>query len=268
MCYHLRREDDIDSVERQETAAYVSHLVGLLSRNAFTLPSHLRVMDLCTGTGCIPLLLAHLFSTIVTRQGTPTFELVGADISHIALDLALENKVNLAGTAAIEFLRADILPRTVNSVTPHLLDSLRQRNKMQWDILISNPPYISPRHFDRVTARSVRDYEPKLALVPEIGKEKMSDDEQGDLFYPHILSIAHKLGTKILLVEVGDIQQAKRVATYAKETANWDVVEIWRDEPGAYNATEEKFGDIPVKGAGNGRSVLCYKTEGKSWLAR
>lgn len=54
-------------VRRQGTAASVTRLVNLLSSNAQSLPSALRVLDLCTGTACIPLLFHHEFYSRQSR---------------------------------------------------------------------------------------------------------------------------------------------------------------------------------------------------------
>jgi methylase of polypeptide subunit release factors len=141
-----------------------------------------------------------------------------------------------------------------------LIDSLRDSRQSRWDILISNPPYISPKQFDHLTARSVRNFEPKLALVPEATEEGLSDHVQGDLFYPRLLDIARELDVKVLLMEVGDLEQAKRVAKLAQGTGSWDSIEIWRDDPSASDEDEDQFQHIPIRGNGNGRSVFCWRT--------
>lgn len=67
-----------------------------------------------------------------------------------------------------------------------------------FDILISNPPYISPRQFLSTTARSVREYEPLQALVPPANEsDKLSDADVGDMFYPRLLDIAERVQAKV-----------------------------------------------------------------------
>lgn len=137
-----------------------------------------------------------------------------------------------------------------------------------WDILISNPPYISPAQFGNgTTARSVRFYEPKLALVPPTampnGERKPSEsnqtlhvehelaagtglDSHADTFYPRLISISSLIKAKLSVFECGDPQQAQRVAELAArhkpamedlepklgakdcEAGNEYKVEVWR----------------------------------------
>ena len=79
------------------------------------------------------------------------------------------------------------------------------------------------------------------------------------------------LDTNVVLFEVADMEQAMRVAGLAGD--DWDVVEIWRDDPGA-DSDEVEFADVgqgrrvDVKGVGNGRSVVAYRREGSEWLGR
>lgn len=114
------------------------------------------------------------------------------------------------------------------------------------DVVVSNPPYISSRGFDTETARSVRNYEPKLALVPpQKGYESVSEGS-GDTFYPVVAGIAEKLDAKVLMVEVGGCEQAGRVKAQWQERNAWKGVGIWKDY------------------AGKGRGVVAWK-EGWEW---
>jgi methylase of polypeptide subunit release factors len=84
------------------------------------------------------------------------------------------------------------------------------------DLLISNPPYISTSDFrNGTTARSVRLFEPKLALVPPPQspppQAAIGDVRPEDIFYRRILELSYKLRTKVTVLECGDIKQAERV---------------------------------------------------------
>ncbi|MCS6978550.1 MAG: peptide chain release factor N(5)-glutamine methyltransferase [Flavobacteriales bacterium] len=101
-----------------------------------------RILDVGTGSGAIALAL---------KTAWPEATIAGLDISKEALEVARWNAQALG--LDITFFQADILS-----------ESWPRHN---WDILISNPPYvpISQRHL--LEAR-VRDHEPELALfVPD-----------------------------------------------------------------------------------------------------
>ena len=139
-----------------------------------------------------------------------------------------------------------------------------------FDILISNPPYISPRQFLSTTARSVREYEPLQALVPPvIESDQLSDADVGDMFYPRLLDIAESVQAKVFLFEVGDMEQAVRVATTTLERGIWDKVEIWRDEPAAALAEEVlriNGQHVLLRGRGQPRSIFAYRAGAEKLL--
>lgn len=290
---------------RQETAASVTHLVRLLSSNLKTLSSHLRVLDLCTGSGCIPLLFHHEFyfkHKTLAELSDVYLDLVGIDISPIAVELAKENQAlqmsrlcSKDGTRSLAhkslkgaaFLQADILQQEAALAisNPHLsLSKSSQRHQsdtspisVEYDIIISNPPYISRQDYWRTTTPSVRNFEPKLALVPPESLGTPSIRYDSDLFYHHILRAARQLNTRIVLVEVANLDQAKRVASLAMRQKIWKGVEIWRDDPfaRAIDSTStssisdgiDNF-DVPIVGSGEGRSVLVYRESGEQWLGK
>lgn len=217
-------------------------------------PKSLRILDLCTGTGCIALLLHALLASHFDR-----IQITGVDISPIALNLArrnLEHNIRLGGLdstarADVKFCRADVLRRdnknddnastsisasrnmsgsTIPTVEGLLLSSLNLTTQYdpqtpgdthtlpKIDLLISNPPYISSTDFHNgTTARSVRLFEPKLALVPPthtttttstLGAE---DDNPEDIFYRRILEVSLDVRAGITVLECGDRMQAERV---------------------------------------------------------
>jgi len=251
-------------------------------RDAPGLPTELRVLDLCTGTGCIPLLFAHDFHDAPSET---ELRILGVDVSNDALELAAHNlkrtrklsMQNLAKTANIRFLKADILRNPFADEygkRPHSLKAAINFARMPpfWDILISNPPYISPKEYWKTTTRSVRGFEPKLALVPrnEIGG---TDLEQGDAFYRPLLDTAEDVEAKIVLLEIADMEQALRVARQAQAKGIFDGIEIWRDQPDTTEdlpdmPTAPQSPEFPVIGQGNARTVLCYRGTGTQWLQK
>jgi len=278
--------------DRQETAAAVLHLIHRMAANHSCAGSAaLRVIDLCTGTGCIPLLFHHQFYTKYPDTNV-RLQLVGVDISRIALTVAQENldtqikaqrgeygsgSLRQIALEAVRLVEGDVLDHHNDSSTRRtdsLLAALKEcsgdQNPPRYDILISNPPYISSKAFRTTTSRPVRDFEPTLALVPpkHLSKDPSTD---GDVFYPSLLMLARQLEAKALLFEVGDMQQAMRVALMCSHGDCWDFIEIWCDDPSGCSSANpnvtlhDKL--VKVRGTGNGRSVFAYRKSHASWFA-
>lgn len=127
-------------IPRPETA----ELVALVGKDFAACPPH-RLADVGTGSGCIAVSLAHRF---------PACEVEGWDISPEALRVAEANNRRI-GTK-VSFVQRDILAYRPQP------DEARQ-----YDLMVSNPPYIVPSEKRTMESR-VLDYEPHLALfVPE-----------------------------------------------------------------------------------------------------
>ena len=100
----------------------------------------MRVLDLCTGSGCIGVALA-----LMAEEVTVT----AVDIDSSALALAQENCVkNQVPPGRMEFIVSDLFS---------------QLNNRTFDVIISNPPYILTDDITGLDA-NVRDFEPRLAL--------------------------------------------------------------------------------------------------------
>lgn len=260
-------------VGRQDTAASITHLVRLL-RDAPKLPTELRLLDLCTGTGCIPLLFRH---ELYSARNHVELRVLAVDLSDEALSLAHHNMQRIIGRKPVtgkgrmDLIKADILidpfADQVEGPLPLKAAMHYQACPVFWDILVSNPPYISPSDYWKTTTRSVRGYEPKLALVPP-QKFGQDDMQQGDMFYPRLLDIARDVEAKIVLLEVADMDQALRVAQRAHDFDIFDGIEIWREDPtsNAVEASEEV--GFPTVGEGNARSVVCWRGQGSMWLGK
>jgi release factor glutamine methyltransferase len=119
----------------------------------------LRVLDLGTGTGCIPI-------TLALELKDP--EVYALDVSVEALEVARQNALNLG--ANVQFLEGDLLGPAPNFAL--------------FDVLVSNPPYVPLRDQEEMHA-NVLNFEPHLALfVP---------DEDPLLFYRAIGSWGQQL---------------------------------------------------------------------------
>ena len=98
-----------------------------------------RVLDLCTGSGCLAILAALAF---------PKAQIDAVDISKRALALARKN------------LHAYGLDRRITLIQSDLFRSLPRR---KYDLIISNPPYVDARAMQRLPTEYQR--EPALALA-------------------------------------------------------------------------------------------------------
>lgn len=124
-------------IPRDDTMAVVD--LALEQRNK--LPSNPRILDLCTGSGCIGLALASQI-----RDARVTL----ADLSPKALKIAKKNVTDLKLSARVSCI---------------LADARQPASKFlgQFDLIVSNPPYVTQDEMHQLQ-RSVRDYEPHMAL--------------------------------------------------------------------------------------------------------
>ena len=135
------------------------------------------ILDIGTGSGCIAITLA---------ASLPNSQVTAWDVSEEALSVARENAKNI-GTS-IHFEKVDMLnneDENENSETPETLkrELLRYGDGRQFDIIVSNPPYICDSEASQMDSH-VLDHEPHTALfVP---------DDDPLLFYRHIAQFATK----------------------------------------------------------------------------
>ncbi|MBR2743440.1 MAG: peptide chain release factor N(5)-glutamine methyltransferase [Clostridia bacterium] len=120
-------------IPRAETEELVERALSFIPKDA-----PCRVLDLCTGSGCVGLAIAH---------ERPAARVTLCDVSQGAIETA-KNNARALGLSA-EFILGDV--RTL---------SLSQR---RFDVIVSNPPYIKDGYRDRLD-REVKDFEPHLAL--------------------------------------------------------------------------------------------------------
>ncbi|KAL1881919.1 hypothetical protein Daus18300_000973 [Diaporthe australafricana] len=275
-------------IPRPEPEAYTTHLANLIKRGSLLghvdnqHPPALRILDLCTGTGCIALLLYSLLRHHTAPTG---LHVLGVDISAQAVQLAHENLAHnttkglISGPQpprqSVDFIRGDVFSDSLLAA----LESKEgggaggaRRQQPGWDVLVCNPPYVSDWAFARQSARSVRNYEPKIAQVPAEVYHRGSGGAHRpeDVFYARLLDIAVRLRPRVMLFEVGDLRQALRVAEMALgheglAGSGFKVsVEVWRDWPDAAPEEDEETSaevcgasrEVHVKGSGHGRSVF------------
>jgi len=146
-----------------------------------------QVVDVGTGSGCIPISL---------RKKLPAIHVLGIDISGEALEIASQNAE--LNQTAVDFRQMDILdPDSWSDDLPAM------------DLLISNPPYI-PIKEQSVMSAQVLDYEPHQALFVS--------NEEPLLFYHALVVVLSQKGKPgaILLVEANEFH-ARTVATLFEE---------------------------------------------------
>src|SRR5690554_4735017 len=126
-------------IPRPETEELVSLILNENIR------SNLRILDIGTGSGCIPISLKkHL---------PENSEVVGVDISQDALNIAKLNADTL--TCSVDFFQMDIL-KEVSA----------KEVEQKFDIIVSNPPYITPKE-KLLMHNNVLKFEPHIALFVE-----------------------------------------------------------------------------------------------------
>ncbi len=96
-------------------------------------------LDLCTGSGCLAILMAHVF---------PNARIVGADLSADALEVAHENVGDYGLEEQVELVQTDVFA------------SLDGR---QFDLIISNPPYVTEPDMQTLPGEYL--HEPRMALA-------------------------------------------------------------------------------------------------------
>lgn len=151
-------------IPRPETELLVDCAVEFLSKSK----DSLKIIDFCTGSGCILLSIAKKF---------PNHEYIGLDKSELAIKTAEKNRKSL-GLKNVQFFNQDIF----------------EYNKSKADLLLCNPPYLAKHEIDSLE-QSVRDYDPLSALT---------DFKNGTSFYKHLISNFNKLVKKngIMLLEI------------------------------------------------------------------
>lgn len=155
--------------------------------------SNLKIADLGTGSGCI---IISLLQEYINAYG------VGIDISRPAIDVANINKRLLKNPVRLDLVKGDFDNFNLNG----------------FDIIVSNPPYISKT--DQNLQKNVHDYEPHLALFSE---------NNGMIFYEKILkNISSTIKNKFyLFLEIGKGQE-KDVLNLLKKN-NFTLISIEND---------------------------------------
>lgn len=171
-------------IPRPETEELVYLVLSDVNKRAGWSPT---IIDLGTGSGCIPITIAKELQSV---------KVSAADVSAEVLSVANKNAENLG--VSIDFQKMDVLKYHENDWI----------SNKQFDIIISNPPYI-PQSEKSLMSVNVLDHEPHLALF--VG------DDDPLIFYRKIIELAedHLTADGLLYFEVNEYN-----ANEVKELAN------------------------------------------------
>lgn len=153
-------------IPRQDTEILVEEVLKELHDG-------MRILDMCTGSGCILLSLLHYSNDC---------EGLGVDLSAEALKVAGRNVLKVLTPEKAEhahFLQSDLFEKVEG----------------KFEIIVSNPPYIASAEVEKLMPE-VRDHEPRMAL---------DGTEDGLYFYRCIIEEAgkHLVSSGMLFFEIG-----------------------------------------------------------------
>ena len=169
-------------IPRQDTEILVEEVLK-------NLHDGMRILDMCTGSGCILISLLH-FSNDCSG--------VGADISTEALKVARDNAEKLLSEKTAEFIHSNLFEKISG----------------RFEIIVSNPPYIRPDVI-KTLMPEVKEHEPMLAL---------DGGADGLDFYREIVSTGkdYLTGGGMMFFEIG-YDQGEDVKTLLEQAGFGDV---------------------------------------------
>ena len=196
--YNLKFNVNSDTlIPRPET----EELVDIILKSQTTINSFQNntILDIGTGTGCIPITL---------KKNLPHTNVTGLDVSEKALDVAKSNAIK--NNVVVNFLNLDILSNNQQLYT--------------YNIIISNPPYVLNSEAIQMDTR-VLDYEPYVALFVE--------DNDPIIFYKRIIDLCneHLEEKGFLYFELNPIY-ALHVLNYANASKIFNFTEVLNDMSG------------------------------------
>lgn len=183
-------------IPRPDTEVIVEEALGVLRKKALDQP---RILDVGTGSGAIALALACEI---------PGAKITATDISANTLAVALKNALALGLDHCITFLQGDLFEPVGGD----------------FDIIVSNPPYIGAEEYDTLDT-GVKDFEPKMALwAGQTGLE----------FYEKLIYQAHGYLTENgwLLLEIGAKQSKSVRAIFEANAGFYECIDVRTDYAG------------------------------------
>lgn len=180
-------------IPRQDTEILVEEVLKELH-------DRMRILDMCTGSGCILLSLLHYSNDC---------EGLGVDLSAEALEVAERNVLKVLTPEKAEhahFLQSDLFEKVEG----------------KFEIIVSNPPYIASAEVEKLMPE-VKDHEPRMAL---------DGTEDGLHFYRRIIKEAgkHLVTSGMLFFEIG-YDQGQAVSELMR-TGGYREVQVVQDYAG------------------------------------
>ena len=173
-------------IPRFDTEILVQELLEVLKPG-------MRILDICTGSGCIPAVAAKEFSE---RNEGKTLDVTASDISEDALCVARDNAARLG--VDVHFIKSDLFSDITGT----------------FDVITANPPYIREAEISLLD-KEVCSFEPRIAL---------SGMEDGLYFYRKISAEASDYLRRdgIMILEIG-AEQAESVSGMLRDHGFRDI---------------------------------------------
>lgn len=179
-------------IPRPETEILVEKAIDLVHSSEFKVHS---ILDIGTGSGCIAISLAKLL---------PHVNITAVDVSEEALEIARQNAS--LNNVKVNFLISDLF----NS---------HELKTMNYELIISNPPYIPVAEID--------DLQPEVRWEPRVALDGGID---GLVFYRKIAASAwvYLKEGGFLITEMG-FSQSKKIENIFQKSLNFEIIDKIKD---------------------------------------
>lgn len=181
-------------IPQPDTEILVEEVLNIIDKYE----NNVRVLDMCTGSGCIGISISNK---------KPNDAVIMLDYSKEALDIANKNAMNLLTEKSnVSFIESDMFEEV----------------EEEFDIIVSNPPYIAQNEWDNLSEQVK--HEPQLAL---------DGGEDGLEFYRELVNESHKYlsDNGYLCMEIG-YKQKDDVIKLLEENGNYTNIYSKKDLSG------------------------------------
>ena len=208
--FQVNQHTLIPRPETEELVAWIIEDVknkNLANSHHKPLNSTITILDIGTGSGCIPISLA---------KELPQAKVSSIDVSDEALQVARKNSA--LNEVAVNFIQQDILKA----------ENLQEK----YDVIVSNPPYVRELEKEQMH-QNVLDFEPELALFVE------NDDPL--IFYRKIAQLAKNALTENgkLYFEINEYLPEEMVSLL--EEIGYQEIELKKDIFGKFRMCKASF---------------------------